>query len=96
MQSIQLKKVLSFIRNKVRPLGPTGARLQLEIKEQVEDEILLASVIMEMRTAVEESEAEYARGYLDGMALALRWRAAQEETFERNHPEIVSRLSKTL
>ena len=69
--------------------------LRFQIREQIEEEMLAASVIMEMRRAVEEGSEEYSRGYLDGMGLAIDWKAAQWEAFKRYHPEITKRLRKT-
>ena len=73
-------------------MDKVNSRLQHEIREQIEDEMLAASVIMEMRTAVEGGNEEYARGYLDGMGLAIGWKAAQWENFKRSHPEITRQL----
>ena len=76
-------------------MDKVNARLHAEIREQIEEEMLAASVIMEMRRAVEEGSEEYSRGYLDGMGLAIGWKAAQWEAFKRNHPQITKRLGKT-
>jgi hypothetical protein len=70
-------------------------RLQRRIRAQIEDEMLAASVILEMRTAIAENNVEYARGYLDGLGLALRWNAARWEAFKQNYPEAAKRLGDT-
>ena len=51
--------------------------------------MLSAAVIMEVRKVIDESDEEYVRGYLDGVELALSWKAAQMQVYERNHPELL-------
>jgi hypothetical protein len=80
---------LNLVGRRSAPSGKTDSKVQRRIREQLEDEMLSAAVIMEVRKVIDESDEEYVRGYLDGVELALSWKAAQMQVYERNHPELL-------